>query len=196
MVDNHVDSDERDLSADNIDSKSNGKLKDEKFEEGFQSETTEARMESDTETCYSVETARGVDKRLTKTDTTDIDDNSVTNEVRLGEGHNKSSAEMLKQTACSSEIVAYVKCPGIDTTEVEQLGSALANGEPKHHVSENEFQDNCNTFWTKYNAEAKRLVPEASCKSKWLPWALDVSGKIRSILKEVRGMSGKLQYYI
>ena len=191
IVDNHPDSDEKQIGADHINSKSNGILTDGSHEEGFQSETNEARMDSDTETRLSDEKARGIVKTLNEIDMTDMDDSNVTNEIRLDDDNDKSDfdkslAETQELIASSTEGADQVNSPENDILVAGNTKLSFANQESNHHLAEMEkLPDNCKTLGTKDDPEEKRLVPEARSKSKWLPWALDVSGKMRNILKQV-----------
>ena len=192
IVDNHPDSDEKQIGAEHINSKSNGILVDGSHEEGFQSETNEARVDSDTKTCLSDEKARGIVKTLNEIDVTDMDDSNVTNEIRLDDDRDKSDfdkslAETQELIASCTEGADQVNSPEKDILVAENKKLSFSNQESNHHFAEMEkLPDNCKILGNKDNAEEKRLVPEASaCKSKWLPWALDVSGKMRNILKQV-----------
>ena len=103
-------------------------------------------------------------------------------------GDNETISDHISDNECSrTEDLAHQISSRNDVTKEENLGLSSTNEELPNRIPEVEKSlHNCKLQTAiDTNFEEKEKGSEASNKSKWLPWAQDVSGKIRNILIEV-----------
>ena len=189
-VDSHTDSSEE-TAANLVSGKGNDILEDGSLGENFQWDTTKAGIDCNTEPCSSDVKHCGI----VENDINDLYHNKGTKEIKIDDfhkadlDHTLEEKDMTKDNISRTEGVASL---GFDTDcikTVEHSGASVANEDPKLYLTEKKekLSEISKALFTKDGTKVQALGHESSIQSKWLLWAVGVSGKIRNILKEVHG---------
>ena len=111
-------------------------------------------------------------------------ENLIGESVRINDHISDNDCETLCRR---TEDLAHQVSSRNDVTKEENLGLSSTNEELPNRIPEVEKSlHNCKLQTAiDTNFEEKEKGSEASNKSKWMPWAFDVSGQIRNILIEV-----------